>query len=106
MSLRDLTIKTNTLKRVLNDEQYYLKEAASQRTHIDKLRADGADEYVIRKQVEVLDETLNMLPDSKKRIAKAVEDLKTLMDTHPTTFKGSQELKKAQDVLGSINYDA
>ncbi|KAJ1651700.1 hypothetical protein IWQ61_007803 [Dispira simplex] len=106
MSLRDLKIKTNVVKRNLKDEIHYKKEVEQQTAYVDNLKSDDADEYLIRKQIEVLDESKMMLPDCKKRIAKAVEDLKALLDTQNPVFEGSEELKLAQDVLASIDYSA
>ncbi|KAJ1929155.1 hypothetical protein IWQ60_001416 [Tieghemiomyces parasiticus] len=105
MSLRDLTIKTGVLKRVLKDEKYYKEEAKDQEARIAKLKAENGDEYVIRKQIEVLDETLNMIPDCKRRIAQAIQDLKALVDENQATFADTKELKEAQEALGSIEYD-
>ncbi|KAJ1926045.1 hypothetical protein IWQ60_004142 [Tieghemiomyces parasiticus] len=113
MSLRDLTIKTGVLKRVLKDETYYKQEAKDQEARIAKLKAENGDAYVIRKQVRrsamyslsFLDETLNMIPDCKRRIAQAIQDLKALVDENQTTFSDTKELKDAQEVLGSIEYD-
>jgi hypothetical protein len=39
------------------------------------LKADNTDEHTVRKQEEVLQETINMLPDSTKRLDAAILDL-------------------------------
>jgi hypothetical protein len=41
------------------------------------MRDDGKDEYDIRKQEEVLQESYMMVPDSKARLEIAIEELKT-----------------------------
>ena len=40
------------------------------------MRDDGKDEYDIRKQEEVLQESYMMVPDSKARLEIAIEELK------------------------------
>lgn len=51
----------------------------SQQKRIDKLIADGADEADVRKQKEVLEETVQMIPDVKRRLAAAVQELSTMV---------------------------
>ncbi|CAO3623503.1 unnamed protein product [Mucor hiemalis] len=80
MPLSQLKIKTNVVKRILKERVGYAKEAETQQKRIDKLIADGADEADIRKQKEVLDETLQMIPDVEKRLAYAYEELQTLKE--------------------------
>ncbi|KAJ3310869.1 hypothetical protein HDV04_004562 [Boothiomyces sp. JEL0838] len=53
----------------------YEKEAQKQRDHIQKLQDQNADIHDINKQKEVLEETLMMLPDTKKRLFAAYKDL-------------------------------
>ncbi|KAJ3322021.1 hypothetical protein HDV06_003621 [Boothiomyces sp. JEL0866] len=53
----------------------YEKEAEKQRFHIQKLEDQNADIHDINKQKEVLEETLMMLPDTKKRLFTAYKDL-------------------------------
>jgi tubulin-specific chaperone A len=51
----------------------------SQQKRIDKLIADEADEADVRKQKEVLEETVQMIPDVKRRLAAAVQELSTMV---------------------------
>jgi tubulin-specific chaperone A len=46
---------------------------------VDKLIAEGADEADVRKQKEVLEETVQMIPDVKRRLAAAVQELSTMV---------------------------
>lgn len=55
--------------------QSYEKEAEKQREKINKMKGDNADVYDIKKQEEVLAETLHMLPDTSKRLETAKLDL-------------------------------
>ena len=60
----------------------YGKEADKQRERIDKMKTEGKDEYDIKKQHEVLQETLDMIPDVKKRLDTAEAELKEVGGGH------------------------
>ncbi|TPX69430.1 hypothetical protein SpCBS45565_g02456 [Spizellomyces sp. 'palustris'] len=92
--------------RISKDLSYYEKEAAKQQERIDKLVADGADEHDIRKQKEVLEETNQMLPESKKRLAAAYKELADLVEKY-VSAAGSEEVAPeevlaAQTVLQEV----
>ena len=75
----------------------YEKEVITNEARIQKMRDDGKDEYGkhflvwyiclyttlhvldIRKQEEVLQESYMMIPDSKNRLGKAVDELDSLL---------------------------
>ncbi len=57
----------------------YEKEAQKQQEKINKLKSDGTDPHTIKKQEEVLAETLQMIPDTKKRLDIAKKDLQDHM---------------------------
>ncbi|KAI8379527.1 tubulin binding cofactor A [Radiomyces spectabilis] len=100
MTVRELKIKTNVVKRLFKEQIAYGKEAQDQQKRIDKLIANGADEADVRKQKEVLEETLCMIPDVKKRLAKAYEDLQDKVQD--PAYADTEELKEAQTVLADI----
>ncbi|ORZ19791.1 tubulin binding cofactor A [Absidia repens] len=101
MTLKELKIKTNVVVRINKEQAAYGKEAETQQKRIDKLIAEGADEADVRKQKEVLDETFQMIPDVKKRLAVAYKDLQDKADD--PQYEGTEELQQAQSVLGSID---
>lgn len=43
------------------------------------MKEDGGDEYDIRKQEEVLAETVMMIPDTRSRLERGVEDLAEML---------------------------
>ncbi|KAI9315887.1 tubulin binding cofactor A [Dichotomocladium elegans] len=100
MTVRELKIKTNVVKRIAKEGVAYEKEAEAQQKRIDKLIADNADEADVRKQKEVLDETLMMIPDVKKRLAAAIKDLQ---DKEDPQYAGTVELEEAQKVLAEFD---
>lgn len=50
-----------------------------QKVRIQKLVDGNADSHDIKKQHEVLDETLMMIPDTQNRLAKALDDLSSFI---------------------------
>ncbi|KAJ8876911.1 hypothetical protein PR048_021360 [Dryococelus australis] len=56
------------------------------------------DEYTIRKQEEVLQESLMMVPDCQRRLAKAFEELKKIVEEE-TDMTETGEYQTAQKVL-------
>ncbi len=48
---KQLRIKTGSLKRIHKEFISYQKEEIQQRKKIDKMKADGIDEWTVRKQV-------------------------------------------------------
>ncbi|OLY82957.1 Tubulin-specific chaperone A [Smittium mucronatum] len=90
-SLRALKIKTGSLSRLIKDKTVYLNEAEEVKEKISKLIEAKADEWDIKKQREILEETLGMLPGCDKRIAIARQDLENLV--------GTSELEQAKSLL-------
>ncbi|KAG6801712.1 tubulin-specific chaperone A [Apis cerana] len=90
--IRILKIKTGVVKRLAKEKVTYEKEAAQQRERIQKLKEQDKDGYDIKKQEEVLQESLMMVPDCQRRLAKAFEELKKILDTE-------QDLKEIEDYI-------
>lgn len=65
--LRQLTIKTGVVKRLTKEKSVYEKEVLTERKRFDKFKAEGADDHVLKKQEEVIQECLMMIPDTKRR---------------------------------------
>lgn len=47
--LRQLTIKTGVVKRLAKEKTVYEREVLEQKKRIERLRAEGKDDYVMRK---------------------------------------------------------
>lgn len=65
--LRQIKIKTGVLKRITKEKIVYKKEIDQQKARIEKLRGEGKDEHVMRKEEEILQEAQMMVPDSHRR---------------------------------------
>eukprot|EP00928_Gymnodinium_smaydae_P072484 TRINITY_DN55836_c0_g1_i1.p1 TRINITY_DN55836_c0_g1~~TRINITY_DN55836_c0_g1_i1.p1 ORF type:complete len:174 (+),score=42.16 TRINITY_DN55836_c0_g1_i1:60-524(+) len=79
-SMKELQIKLGTVKRTKKEYEMYLKEEGTQRDKIEKMKTEGKDEYDIKKQVEVLNDTLTVIPDTRQRLQRYLADLKKLTD--------------------------
>ncbi|XP_026276985.1 tubulin-specific chaperone A [Frankliniella occidentalis] len=96
--IKTIKIKTGVVRRIAKEKVMYEKEAEEQRGRIQKFKDEGKDEHDIRKQEEVLLESLMMVPDCQRRLLKAYQDLKNILETE-SELKGLEEFKAAEKVL-------
>ncbi|KAJ1662275.1 hypothetical protein IW140_006050 [Coemansia sp. RSA 1813] len=100
--LRSLKIKTGAVKRLVKEREVYFFEADKQRERIEKLRLkEGVHEADIRKQKEVLEETLEMIPHMERHIRKAMEDLDNIVSSLTTEENETQEITDTRDAIQS-----
>ncbi|KAG0277729.1 hypothetical protein BGZ96_002733 [Linnemannia gamsii] len=99
MSTRDFTIKTNVLKRVAKEEVFYTKEKEHQERRIAVMVEKDPEDYEIKKQREVLEETMDMFPDVERRRKAALQDLSNLVMNASPDVKGSKEYEEARKLL-------
>ncbi|XP_054288887.1 tubulin-specific chaperone A [Macrosteles quadrilineatus] len=93
--VKQLKIKTGVVRRLAKEKVMYEKEADSQRQRIQKFKDEGKDDHDIRKQEEVLQESLMMVPDCQRRLVKAYEDL-------TKTLEEVSELKDTEDYSAAV----
>lgn len=65
--LRQITIKTGVVRRLTKEKSVYEKEIDQQKARIERLRKEGKDDHVMRKEDEILQEAMMMVPDSHRR---------------------------------------
>lgn len=65
--LRQIKIKTGVVKRLAKEKTVYEKEIDQQKKRIEKLRGEGKDDHVMRKEDEILLEAMMMVPDAHRR---------------------------------------
>ncbi|XP_024894158.1 tubulin-specific chaperone A [Temnothorax curvispinosus] len=99
--IRTLKIKTGVVKRLAKEKITYEKEAAQQRERVQKLKEQDKDNYDIKKQEEVLQESLMMVPDCQRRLVKAFEELKKILDTEQD-LKEVEGYVEAEKVLREV----
>ncbi|KAH0610049.1 uncharacterized protein LAJ45_07864 [Morchella importuna] len=92
-----LAIKTSSVIRLVKEEASYHKEAAQQKAQVEKLEADGADEYELRQPKKALEETLVMAPAVRKRLASSLELLQMALDdaSEAETAEAKEKAAKA-----------
>ncbi|XP_043278197.1 tubulin-specific chaperone A [Venturia canescens] len=100
--LRTLKIKTGVVKRLAKEKISYEKESVLQRERVQKYKDLGKDGHDIRKQEEVLQECLMMVPDCQRRLAKAFEELKKILETEQD-LKETEPYTEAEKVLSEAS---
>ncbi|XP_063433754.1 tubulin-specific chaperone A-like [Mytilus galloprovincialis] len=100
--VRQIKIKTGVVKRLTKEKLSYEKESEQQEAKIEKMKTEGKDEYDIKKQVEVLGECKQMIPDSLKRLKVAHEELTKLLEKEED-LKEAEEYKAAETSLTEAN---
>ncbi|XP_064609083.1 tubulin-specific chaperone A-like [Liolophura sinensis] len=96
--IKPIVIKTGVVTRLSKEKLMYEKEVVDQEAKIEKMKADQKDEYDIKKQVEVLQESKAMIPDCKRRLTTAHEELKQLLENEKDLCEVEQ-YKKAELAL-------
>ncbi|ETE71365.1 Tubulin-specific chaperone A, partial [Ophiophagus hannah] len=103
--VRQIKIKTGVVKRLAKEKVMYEKEAKQQEEKIEKMKAEDGDNYAIKKQTEILQESRMMIPDCQRRLEAAHSDLVQLLENEKE-LEETEEYKDAQSVLGSIKLEA
>eukprot|EP00127_Corallochytrium_limacisporum_P006965 Clim_evm19s239 gene=Clim_evmTU19s239 len=99
---KQLQIKTGMVNRLVKELKSYEKELESEKAVIATMKADGKNEYDIKKRGEVLAETEHMIPDTKHRLNAAVQQLRQFMEQQAAELKGSKEFSDAQETLAAV----
>ncbi|XP_068609008.1 tubulin-specific chaperone A [Brachionichthys hirsutus] len=102
--IRQIKIKTGVVRRLVKEEASYKTEAKQQKEKVERLKTEEADKYVIKKQVEVLQESEMMIPDCRRRLTTAHEDLLQLLDAEKD-LEESEEYKEARNTLDSVKLE-
>ncbi|CAL9682309.1 unnamed protein product [Knipowitschia caucasica] len=102
--IRQIKIKTGVVKRLVKEEAMYRKEAQQQEQKVERMKAEAGDEYVIKKQVEVLQEARMMIPDTHRRLAIAHADLGQLLETEEDLAE-AEEFIEARNILDSVKLE-
>uniref|UniRef100_A0A6B2F1V4 Tubulin-specific chaperone A n=1 Tax=Bothriechis nigroviridis TaxID=88079 RepID=A0A6B2F1V4_BOTNI len=103
--IRQIKIKTGVVKRLAKEKVMYEKEAKQQEEKIEKMKVEDGENYAIKKQTEILQESRMMIPDCQRRLEAAHSDLVQLLENEKE-LEESDEYKDAQSVLESIKFEA
>ena len=102
--VRQIKIKTGSLKRNMKDYTSYKKEEALLQEKLTKMQEEGKDEYDIKKMQEGVTETSETLARCKPRIEAAIDDLENLIATFEeeednAALKETEEWTQAEAVI-------
>lgn len=84
--------------RLAKEVAYYEKEVQENEEKLAKMKEANSDAYDIKKFEEVLGESHMMIPDSKARFEKSLEELSLFLDTN-TFEQGGEWVSTAQAIL-------
>ncbi|XP_035667272.1 tubulin-specific chaperone A-like [Branchiostoma floridae] len=96
--LRQIKIKTGVVKRIGKEKTMYGKEVLKEEERLEKFKSEGKDDHDIRKQEEVLQESKMMIPDCRRRLMTAHEELTKMLEAE-ADLNETEEFKAAQEVL-------
>lgn len=96
---RQLAIRTGVVNRIAKELVSYTNESEMLKQRVEKMEAAQEDEYEVRQQKRVYADSLQMIPDSEKRLEKAILDLQELLATHEDELAGSVEVTNAKAAL-------
>ncbi|XP_046358985.1 tubulin-specific chaperone A-like [Haliotis rufescens] len=96
--IRQIKIKTGVVKRLTKEKSMYEKEVETQEARVNKMKAEGVDEHDVRKQMEVLQESRVMIPDTKKRLRTAYDELEQTLQRE-SDLSGAEEFGQAKEIL-------
>lgn len=108
-AIRQLKIKAGVCARGVKDHQSYKVEKTQLEERIEKMRADGTEEGVIKRYETDLAETIAMLPSLKSKIEEAVDQLEQTIGEAEENgivtdeFKEKEEWTKAALTIKNAN---
>ena len=73
--VRQLKIKTGSVNRIVKDHMSYKKEKTQLEEKIEKMKADGTEEGVIKRYEQDLADTIAVIPSLKTKIEDAIAAL-------------------------------
>lgn len=97
MSPSALQIKVNALKRLIKEESLYQQEVAEQQNFVNQMKSNNADEYELKKQIQVLEESQRMVPEVSEKIKKHKQALVEFVEN----YKGDEDLSAANELISS-----
>ena len=90
---RKLKIKSGVVKRITREYASYEEEVKRDKELMDRFKETGSDDSSMRRQEQVLEETSKMIPDARRRLRAAYDDLKDYMKQIDTI----QEVTESED---------
>lgn len=98
-ALRVLKIKSGAVKRLTKDLSYSKEEIVTEQKRLAKLKENGGDEYEVRAQEKVVADAEQMVPDYKKRLSSAVEDLQEVINSGDSSISETEDFTIAKKLV-------
>jgi len=96
--VKDIKIKSGVVKRLAKEKVMYEVEAEKSLQKLEKMKVDDPEDYMIRKQQELLEESRMMIPDCKRRLVAAWDDLHKMIE-NDDDLQETEEYKAAKLIL-------
>lgn len=90
---KSLKIKTGILKRSIKELHSYELEAVKDRERMEKLVDENCSESSVKKQEEVLKETILMIPNSRNRLTQAL----IILEEYLNGLESNEEIKETAE---------
>uniref|UniRef100_A0A6C0EGY1 Tubulin-specific chaperone A n=1 Tax=viral metagenome TaxID=1070528 RepID=A0A6C0EGY1_9ZZZZ len=102
-----LKIIMNSLKRLKKENIYYNKELIANENKLNNMKKEDGDEYDIKKQQEITDETKLMIPNARKRLEDKVNDFENFIQDAQFDLNLDEEtMKEINDVSEILKNDS
>ena len=102
-----LKIIMNSLKRLKKENIYYNKELIANENKLNNMKKEDRDEYDIKKQQEITDETKLMIPNARKRLEDKVNDFENFIQDAQFDLNLDEEtMKEINDVSEILKNDS
>jgi hypothetical protein len=96
---RELTLKSNSVKRLLKEWMMYESEFQKLSLKYEEMKKEANDEYGINKQNEYMQETISVMNSIKSKLRTSTDELTILMNEIDTEdIKNTEEYKNAEDL--------
>ncbi|XP_059119066.1 tubulin-specific chaperone A-like [Peromyscus eremicus] len=78
-----------------------VKQGLREKKKIERMKAEDGENYAIKKQAEILQESRMMIPDCQCRLEAAYTDLQQILESEKD-LEEAEEYKEARVVLDSV----
>lgn len=92
-ALRQIKIKTGVLKRCVKEYQSYQQEKVVMEEKFEKLKADNAEEGVLRRAEECVADCVAVLPSLAQKVNAGIPELQALLEENGD----NEELVQTED---------
>jgi tubulin-specific chaperone A len=97
---RNIKIKTGSVRRTTKEYLYYFKEQAKETATLNSMRDKRKDEYDIKQQENVVQESSVMIPATKKSLEGLLDDLKAcFQEVGDALAAGSEQREEVELVI-------